>query len=388
MSRKLRVLLLIEFSTEVGRRLLRGIAAYTAIQQPWEFYLELPLPKDLPGPRVSSWRTAKSNVDGVIIRDLEFIAEIEAMGVPVIVASTFKEDDHQYPVVRSDSASVGRMGAEHFLERGFQHFAYCGRDDMPWSQVRARSFAARLIEAGHQIHLYRQPRARLSRTWPREQPVLVRWLHELPKPVGLLACSDCRAHQVLQACRSAGIAVPGDVAILGVDNDELICNMSSPPLSSIAVDFETAGYEAAKLLDEMMRGKVPETREIIAVPTHVVTRQSTDILAVPDKEVAHALQFIRRHNGTRIQVPDVVRATNLSHRSLLDRFRRTLGCSIHQEITRVHIRKICQLLINTDLPISRIAASLGYTSTDHFARYFKSRQGLTPLAYRRKHRHI
>jgi LacI family transcriptional regulator len=198
-----------------------------------------------------------------------------------------------------------------------------------------------------------------------------------------MACNDDRARQVMEACKIAGLHVPEEVAIIGVDNDDLVCNLSHPPLSSIALNFERSGYEAAELLDKLMTGEKMADQRIVVRPTHIVTRQSTDILAIEDREVAKAVRFIRQHSKEPIQVSDVVDAVLVSRRSLYHQFRRVLGRSPNEEIRRTRVEQIVRMLVETNLPVSKIAFALGYSSVAHIARYFRQEKGMNLQSYRK-----
>ena len=182
------------------------------------------------------------------------------------------------------------------------------------------------------------------------------------------------------------LKVPDDVAVIGVDNDKLICDLTEPPLSSVALDVEKAGYHTAELLDKLMAGKKIEDQKIIVEPTHVVSRQSTDILSIDDIAVSEALHFIRKNSHRAIQVGDVVAAVLVSRRSLEQRFRNKIGRSIFKEIRRARIERITNMLVETNLPIAKIAIDMGFSGVDHIARYFYSEKGTSPQAYRKSHR--
>jgi LacI family transcriptional regulator len=214
-----------------------------------------------------------------------------------------------------------------------------------------------------------------------------RWIRDLPKPIGLLACDDDRGREVMEACRAAGAQVPEDVAVMGVDNDELLCDLSDPPLSSVAFDTERAGYEAAALLGGLMLGRIREPRRILVEPMYVVARRSTDVLALDDRAVAAALRFIHDTAGRPIGVGEVIRQVPLSRRTLELRFRRVVGRSIHEEIQRVRLERARQLVAETDLSIGMIAENCGFAGAGHLTRSFARTFGLPPSRYRAQHRH-
>jgi LacI family transcriptional regulator len=256
--------------------------------------------------------------------------------------------------------------------------------DRAWSQRRERAFSERLAVAGFQPQIYMPPSRPRDRVWEREQTVLAEWMRVLPTPIGLLACNDDRGRQVLEACRLANLNVPEDVAVLGIDNDEVFCDLSDPPLSSVALNAETAGYRAAELLDAMMTGRVRKRQRILVEAVGVVTRRSTEMVAVSEPDVVAALQYIRREQGRGISVQSVANEVAVSRRSLEKRFRETIGRTILEEIQLVRLERAKRLLLETTYPISRIAEMSGFGSTGYFIQFFQSRVGETPRKFRIK----
>ena len=381
-----KVILLIETSRASGQGLLRGIAKYSHLHGPWIFYMEPPSYRQPGGKKVRLSRLKDWGAQGIIARDSVKIDEILAMGLPTIIANATRDPMPGLPNIIDDCDSTGRMAAEHLLARGFRRFAYCGFDDRLWSRERGKSFSKSITNAGFKTHFYKQPRAKAQRLWENEPTLMADWLSSLPKPVGLMTCADHRSQHVTEACRIAGIHVPEEIAILGVDNDELVCDLSDPPLSSIMLDTERAGYEAAQLLDKLMSGEEKMNDQTIFIrPLHVVTRQSTDILAIEDREVAEAVRFIRRYSKKAIQVSDVVDAVALSRRALERRFRMMLGRSVHDEIKRVRVEQIARMLLEADLPVSKIALDFGFPGVEQMARYFRREKGISPQAYRKRY---
>jgi LacI family transcriptional regulator len=285
----------------------------------------------------------------------------------------------------TDDTVIGEMAAKHFLDKGFSNFAYCGLDRMHWSRNRSRSFQEFVRQAGFNVHIYKQPKSKLNRSWRNEQIILAKWLKELPKPIGLLACNDDRAQYVIEACKTADIKIPDQIAILGVDNDKLICNLANPPFSSIALNVERAGYEAADLLDRLMNGEKMTGKPITVYPTHVEERQSTDFLAVTDHEVAIAIRFIKDHTRELLQVDDVVEASGLSRRVLEKRFRRVLHHSVFEMIKNARTEQVIRLLVETNMSVASIARTLKFPGAKHVARSFRQVTGMTPIAYRKKY---
>jgi LacI family transcriptional regulator len=210
------------------------------------------------------------------------------------------------------------------------------------------------------------------------------WLKSLPKPIGLMVCNDDRAQQVVEAVKDAKIRVPDEIAILGVDDDEMICELTSPPLSSVALNVEEAGYEAAAQLDRQMMGRKVPRKEIHLRPTHVHTRQSTDVLAIDDSIVARALRFIRTHAGEVVSVDDVVEAASTSRRLLERHFKDRVGTSVYREIQRAHIERACRMLVDTNWSLAEISGRCGFSSAVHFGVAFKRQMRLTPQQHRRR----
>ena len=211
---------------------------------------------------------------------------------------------------------------------------------------------------------------------------MARWLSRLPKPVGLFACNDDRGRQVLEACLAAAVAVPDEVAVVGMDNGDLLCELCDPPLSSVALNTERGGFEAAGLLDRLMAGIDRGPRAIVVEPLRVVTRKSSDVLAVEDRMVAEALRFIRAHAAEPFRVGDLLKAVPISRRALEQRFRRAVGRSLNEEIRNTHYRRAAQLLLETDYPVSKVAELAGFNSASYMGQVFRDKTGKTPARYR------
>ena len=368
--------LLVESSRASGRALLCGIAKCAHHYGPWSFYWE-------PGGLEKAWPKLKAlGVDGIILRDVGKIEEVLDLKVPAVVIGHSMTEIPNLVNVVSDTSAIGQIGAEHLLQCGFRHFAYCGYTGSSWSDFRLKFFRRRIRKAGFEVHVYADlvPAANV---WHKERHKMVAWLQSLPKPVGLMACNDDCGQQVIEACKMANLAVPDTVGVLGADNDEVVCGLSDPPMSSVVINFERAGYEAALVLFRLLRGVRRVPLKIIAGATHVIARRSTDFMAVSDPHVTKALQFIRDHARGNMMVMDVASAVALSRRALEIKFRREIGCSILEHIRRVRTDQIVRLLVETELPVGQIAESLGFPDVQHFARYFRASKQTSPLAYRR-----
>jgi LacI family transcriptional regulator len=381
-----RVALLIESSLGYGRGLLRGIVEYAKHHGPWAFYVT---PGDLVQrvPKLVEW-----GATGIIARiwTPQVGKAILETGLPVIALDLNRQQLASGSPLADicelcpDSVQAGRLAAEHLLDRGVRRFVFVGAFDDPlWSTRREEGFRDRVAQAGLPCDVYPLPRSRAGREWAREQITLGRWLSDFPRPLGVLACDDDRGRQVLEACRGAGLWVPDDVAVVGVDNDDLLCELSDPPLSSVALDTRRAGYEAAELLDELMQGRFSGTRRILVRPMGVVARRSTQGFALEDREVATALRFIHDNAGQPIGVSDVVRHVALSRRTLELCFHRVLGRTIHDELIGCRLRRAKLLLRDTTRSVAEVASAAGFGSSCHMYRVFRKYLGCPPSEWAR-----
>ena len=378
-----KVVLFLEDSRQYGRGLTWGIARYSKLYGPWTFYRDTPFYSGNKKRKDVSWIN-KWGADGIIARDFEFFDQLLDLNLPIISASAFIDHtDEKLIEIITDNIKIGQLALDHFTSRGFKHFAYCGFRDMPWSIGREESYDSILGKNGHALHRYNSSSVRAS-GWDKEYPRMIEWLKSLPKPIGILCCNDDRGCDVIEVSKEAGFKVPYDIAVLGVDNDSQVCELSNPPLSSIRLDVEGAGFQAASILHKLMAGKKTKIRNIIAEPFEVISRQSTDTTAISDQIVVEAMQFIKQNDKCLIQVADVTHAVGCSRRGLDEKFKRFLGHSVFSEIRRTRTDNIRRMLIETNLSISQIALQLGYHDPDHIARFFRQEKNMTPQAFRKK----
>ncbi len=394
-----KVLLLIDTSREAGRKLLYGITKYSRLRGPWRFnrksvyFFEEQINRTNRSQQLEEEtlsRLDKWGANGIIatnVNDQKKFTRLLAMGLPTIILGNYNPDKPTpgWHRIRSDSVAIGKVAAEHLLDCGFRNFAYCGYYKTWWSEERGLGFLRRIEEAGFEVSFFKPPRSQLKRIWENEQTFMADWLKSLPKPLSIMACNDDRGQNILEACQIADLNVPDEVAVIGVDNDILVCEVSEPPLSSIPLNNERAGYEGAALLAKLMAGQKLAHQEIVVQPTIAVIRESTDSLAIEDSDIAKAVRFIRQHATELIQVSDVVNVVPMSRRSLQSNFRRLLGRSVFEEIKRVHVDKCTRMLVETNMSISQIAAALGHTGFENMNRYFRSVKGMSPTAYRKKY---
>ena len=376
------VAILIETSRAYGRGLLRGISRYNQEHGQWSTYFQPQGLGDPPPPWLASCRG-----DGIVARidNAQLAQAVTRSQLPVVnLRGTL--DGLTFPFIGSDNQAIGRLGAQHLLERGFRHFGFCGfaRGYHSGLDRRGDCFGQSVKQAGYVCHVLQDLPRKRPRNWEQQQEWLARWIARLPKPVGIMTANDDRGLQVLDACRRAEANVPDQVAVLGADNDEYLCSLSLPSLSSIDVNSEETGYQAAALLDRMMNGKSPPKRLPQIAPTGVVVRRSTEVLATDDDDVIRAIQFIREHACRPINAAEVFEKLSVSRSSLEPRFRSALGGTIHQEILKVRIDRAKTLLGETDLPIKQIAQKTGFKTVQYLTRAFRRSTGDTPAAFRRR----
>jgi LacI family transcriptional regulator len=377
-----RVILLVEASRQYGRGILRGVVSYAHTHGPWNVERGDPFYFEYGRKHHGRMSTNPQDwmADGIIMREPRQAEALLKLQVPIVFVSYLVEEIPGTACVKTDDTAVGWMAANHFLEKGYDRFAYVGYPGMYWSEQRRAGFAEQVEAVGYRVEQYEQRKK--ARGWLEEQEALGAWLKRLPKPVAVMACNDDRAEQVVSACRAAGVRAPEELAVLGVDNDEFVCELSNPPLSSISLDVEKAGYSAAALLDKMMHGGSAAGRVVEVRPVEVVERRSTDVLALRDAALVEALRYIREHAREPLQVEDVAEHVGVSRRNLHGRFQRVLGRSVHEEVARVRVQLICRMLRHTTLSVPEIARLTGCGSPSHLTRFVKRHMGTTPRAYR------
>jgi LacI family transcriptional regulator len=375
------VALLVETSLAPGRDILRGIARYVREHGPWALYHE---PRSLTDklPRwLRTWRG-----DGIIARvqTREIADAVKATGLPAVDVLGV-ERDARLPLVHVDDTLISRLAAEHLLERGFHYFGFFGIAGENWSERRRDFFRHAVSVPASRMHLFELPRRLMADTpWERQEDRIAQWLAGLPKPVGVMLGSDQLGPYLLEACRRAGVAVPDEVAVVGVDNDETLCDVCNPPLSSVQPGHQVVGYKAAELLARLMRGESAPARPVFVPPQGVATRPSSDVLATSDRQVAAALRLIREHVGPELTVARVLAQVPVSRSVLQRRFRKEIGRTIHDEIINVRLNRARQLLAETELPLAEVAERTGFKHQEYLGAVFKAHTGKTPAEYRRE----
>lgn len=366
------------------RELIRGMNAFSNAKGNWHIELHSPEPPlqpllDAPPPDGMLFCLVRTpDLATALVRHVKYAVGVCGQHRDFGLAGNVE--------VESDDQLVGEEAARYFLQKGFVHFAYVGNDSA-WSHKRCAGFEQALRAKGYAPVIYtRTGSVPNSERHPEQTSGIIRWLHTLPKPLAVLAGNDAQGREIVEACGDEGIRVPDEVAVLGVDNDDLDCELSHPPLSSIAIPWQRLGFEAAELLHRQMNGETVETRVYTVPPIGVIERQSTDTIAISDPEVVAAVRFIRENGRHQISVDDVLRQVPASRRSLEKRFRAMLGRSPLEEIRRVHIELAKQLLAKTDMSMPDVAANSGFGSAAWLSRSFHHIVGETPMSFRKRYR--
>jgi LacI family transcriptional regulator len=384
-TKRRRVALLIESSRGYGRELLLGVAKFVREHHHWSVQHEEWRWTDAPPMWLKDW-----NGDGVIARVEvpELAAMIRSLKAPAVDVRG-SVSGYDLPLIDTQDKMVAELAAEHLMDRGFRHFAFCGFVGANYSDKRSKWFEERLARDGFKCHAYSPPKvARDAQTIEHEKRGLLfqehvgRWLAALPKPVGVMACNDIRGQQVMNICRRLELAVPEEMAVIGVDNDEVLCELCDPPLSSVAPDAVRIGYEAATLLERMMNGAQAPAKPILVPPLGIVTRRSTDVLAVEDRQLAIGLRFIREHAFDNINMNDVAAAAGMSRRVFERRFVAQFGRSPKTEVLRLRLERAKELLADTDWTLTEIAERTGFKYGEYLHSMFMQKTGITPGKFR------
>jgi len=378
------VALIIETSKVYGRELLLGISRYVRNHGPWSVFTLERGQNDPDPPWLAKWKG-----QGIITRSLDHVlCERAARRSIPVVSLRHLHEQPKFPTIFPDQNLIGQRIATHFLNRGFTNFAYCGvDDDKRWERIRREAFAATVAENGFGVAFYEPTDNRdFRKNWEREQEHIGKWLSGLEKPIGIMASHDSQGMQLLDACRRIGVKVPDDIAVVSVDNDPVLCELASPPLSSLDQNVRRIGFEAAALLDRMMRGEKVANENLFFPPGEVVTRQSSDVIAVDDRNLSAAVRFIRERALGPVDVSAIASAAGLSRRSLEKKFNDSFGVSPMERVHEIRLRALKRLLVETDHPLEHVANLAGFEYHEYMSRFFKKRTGMTPGQFRKGHR--
>ncbi|QDT09234.1 XylR family transcriptional regulator [Stieleria marina] len=373
------VLLIVETSMAFGRSVLEGISRYLVQNPPWSVQLDLRELLATPPAWLRDWEG-----DGIITRSTtpQMAELISQWGIPTVnLTDVF--GDQGLPSVLNDHEKIGRVAAQHLMAKGLTRFGYCGFADHDWSSIRLAGFRDELQKRGFFVDDHSSDWSHSRQVgWGAQQSELVQWIDQLPKPVGVMACNDFRGQHVLEACQANGMSVPDEIAVVGVDNDHVLCDFCNPPLSSVMPAAERIGFEAAGMLDQLMRGESIPSKRLLIEPLGVAERQSTEVLAIDDVDIVAALQMIRDQACAGLTVGDILKEVPLARSSLERRFRKLVGRSPQAEIRAVQVKRACQLLLDTDLNLTQIATLTGFKHSEYFSVVFKREVGKTPGNYR------
>jgi LacI family transcriptional regulator len=374
-----KVALLVETSNAYARGLLAGVEDYIRSHGPWSVYLAEHGRGDLPPKWLQGW-----DGDGILARvENPHIAAVLATAKQPVVDLSSRRLLPEVPAVTTDNEAIATLALQHFVERGYKRLAFCGDDRFSWSQDRQQHFLRKAQARKLPCVSYQTTNLDQSDN-DAETEAIAAWLLSLPRPIGIFACYDARGQQVLNAARRAGLSVPEEVAVLGVDNDEILCALSPPPLSSVILNPKRTGWVAAALLAKKMQGEMVPPEIVYIEPLGVAARQSSDTLAVDDPQIAQALRFIREHACNGIGVGDVLKSCPMGRRSLEHRMRAIINRSPHEEIFRVRMNVAKELLAGTKLKISEVAERCGFMNVEYLSGAFRRATQMSPTEYRKQ----
>ncbi len=385
-KKTIRLILMTDFTEAFPYNLLKGILEYSKSHTPWVVCRMPPAYKRYGLKGVLKW--AKEWQADAIIGQFDNGDPVELFrehGI-VALAQDYKSRFDTIPNITSDYRLTGRMAAEFFLQRGFRHFAFCGYKNAVWSQERCEGFFSRIEEQGLAANFFEYRKQPLENQWMHGSASLLEWLKSLPRSTALLACDDNQGNRITEVCKVNDIKVPDEIAIMGIDNDEIICNLSDPPLSSIALNIAGGGFEAARLIEQLMKDPAGTYEDVVIQPVNIINRSSTASYATNDPHILTALHYIHGHLDAKITVDDIVRQVPLSRRLLEIRFRQATNQSIAKYIFNQRMERFSHLLLSTNEPITTVAAEVGLTNYSNVARQFNKLNRGTPLEYRKRNR--
>ena len=386
-SRRRQVAVLIDFSRSYGRGLLSGVAKFVREHHEWSVQSEEWRWIDATPAWFRNWKG-----DGAIawVETPELAAIVKGLRVPTVDVRG-SVPDCGLPLIATENQMVATLAAEHLIQRGFRNYAFCGFVGANYSDQRSRLFKECVNRAGFDCAIYDPPETsrdaqiiELEKRGLLFQGHLARWIKSLPKPVGIMTCNDIRGHQVMNTCRRLDLTVPEEVAVVGVDNDAIFCELSDPPLTSVALNTLRIGYEAATLLEQMMHGGKPPNKPVLIPPLEIVARRSSDVLPMVDRQLAAGARFMREHVFENITTNDMARAAGMSRRVFERRFLTQVGRSPKAEVLRLRLDRVKDLLTNTDWNLAQIAERTGFKYAEYLHSVFSQKVGLTPGKFRRK----
>jgi LacI family transcriptional regulator len=380
-----RVIFLTDLTEEYAKNLLKGIVRYSKKHEPWVL-CKMPFSYRVEHEVEGVLRWAKEwKADGIIAQfyNTDRVSIFKENGIAAI-AQDFKARFTEIPNITGAHRMTGRMGADYFIQKGFKNFAFYGFKDIVWSYERCEGFVEEIGKYHLNKNFYEYQNTDFKELWYYESAPLVAWLKQLPKPVALMACDDNQGHHIAEVCQQCGIKIPEEIALLGVDNDEAVCTLSDPPLSSINQAVEKGGYETARLMDKMIKNPNGRYSDVVVYPTHVITRQSTDIYATNDKHISTVLQYIHRNIDKKLKIDEITKMVPLSRRLLENRFKQEIGLPVYTYIMNLRIERFAHHLLESDAPVVEISENTGFPDYKNVARQFKKIKGCTPSEYRKQ----
>ena len=378
-----RILILIDYSSEFSRRLLRGLIQYSKDHGPWLFYRLPTYYKTMYGKEgIVEW--AKSwKADAILAKwDHEGTNLLSTLNIPVVLQN-FKSRSPYFSNLTGDYYGTGEMAAKFFIKRRFRNFAFYGNKDVIWSQERAEGFRSEVEKVGGNYY-YFESEDLGGKEWSSKHIEMDEWLLSLPKPVGLFACDDDFALRISQICRINSIKIPEEISLLGVDNDDLICNLSDPPISSIVTDVEKGGYETGRLIDRMLKEEINEPFDIIVKPTRIELRKSTEKYDISNDYISEVVNYIEDNFTKEINIESLTELVPLSRRNLEVKFKEEMGTTIYQFILNCRIDYFADLLISSERTLYDMALESGFNDCKNISRIFKKHKGYTPVEYKNK----
>ncbi len=379
----IKILVLIDYSSEFSRRLMRGLIKYSKANGPWIFYRLPSYYKTLYGKEgIVEWAKGREADAIIALWDHEGTNRLQQLNIPVLLQN-YKERSEYYSNITGDYYGTGVMAAKFFIERKFRNFAFYGSKDVVWSRERAHGYKNQVEKAGGNYFYFESENLR-SEDWSQSHVMLDEWLLSLPKPIAVFACDDNFALQISEICKMNNINIPKDVSLMGVDNDDLICNLSDPPISSIELDVEKGGYEAGRLIHQLIKKEKTEPFNIIINPTRIELRQSTELYNVEDEYIDSIVKHLIKNFDTEISIDDLSQIVPLSRRNLEIKFKNEMGTSIYQFILELRINHFANLLLTTERSLFDLALESGFNDCKNISRVFRKFKGVTPIEYRQK----
>ena len=383
----IRVLIISDFTESFSHKLLAGLVDYSRAKEQWivrrmppEYKAQIGIPGVI--------RVAKEwDVDAVIgqFEPTDDIGLFAENGI-VAIAQDYKKKFTSIPNVTGDYIGTGRMAARFFIDRGFKNYGFFGFNDVCWSDERCDGFRREVEAAGYGGSFYAYRMQEIDMVWYYQRNRLREWLLSIPKPIAIMACDDNQGANLIEACHSVGIKIPSEVSVIGVDNDETLCSLGSTTLSSVQVDIERGGWEAAALVERLVADPAAPVEDVVLKPVKIVQRMSTAAFATDDQQILKAILFIHKNALKKISVSDVMAEAALSRRLLERRFKEVTGKTLYEYITAQKLKYFAEQLEDTDEQVINIALSMGENDTKSIARRFKQIYGCTPVEWREKQR--